>query len=97
MRLRYTPRAIADIEAIADYVTERSPAGARNLRLAIETAIGQLEQFPGLGSPQTADGVRKLVVRQYPYLIYYFADGDTSDVVILTVQHSSRERPFEDA
>jgi toxin ParE1/3/4 len=42
-------------------------------------------------------GVRKLVVRRYPYLIYYIVDQAAVEVRILTIQHAARERDFSDA
>jgi len=36
MRIRYTPRAFADREAIFDYIEERSPKGALAIKQAIE-------------------------------------------------------------
>jgi plasmid stabilization system protein ParE len=35
MRLRFTPRAVADLNAIADYLAERNPAAALRVRTAI--------------------------------------------------------------
>ena len=97
MKIRYTDRAIADLEAIADYLVQRSPQGARRVKAAIERVVDQLGHFPGLGTRQTTDGVRKLVVSKYPYLVFYVADIAADEVRILTVQHSSRERDFKDA
>jgi plasmid stabilization system protein ParE len=41
--------------------------------------------------------VRKLVVSNYPYLVYYLFDLGTDEVRILTVQHAARERDFRNA
>ena len=97
MIIRYTDRAIADIEAIADYLVQRSPQGALNVSRAIDHAMGQLEQFPGLGRQQSTPGVRKLVVTKYSYLVFYIADVSADEVRILTVQHAARQREFKDA
>jgi addiction module RelE/StbE family toxin len=97
MNIRYTDRAVADLEAIADYLVQRSPQGARKVKVAIERAVEQLERFPGLGTRQTTEGVRKLVVSKYPYLVFYVADISADEVRILTVQHSARQREFKDA
>jgi hypothetical protein len=42
-------------------------------------------------------GVRKLVTRRYPYLVYYSIDDAAEAVVILTIQHPARRRAHEDA
>ncbi len=97
MNIGYTDRAVADLEAIADYLVQRSPQGARNVKAAIERTIDQLKHFPALGTRQTTEGVRKLVVSNYPYLVFYVADISADEVRILTVQHTSREREFKDA
>lgn len=39
--------------------------------------------------------VRKVVVRRYPYIVYYLVDAERSEVVILTIQHGARRQPFE--
>jgi hypothetical protein len=42
MIIRYTDRPVADLGAIGVQLVQRSPQGARNVRAAIEHAIGQL-------------------------------------------------------
>ncbi|MEX0591246.1 MAG: hypothetical protein WD207_09170 [Xanthobacteraceae bacterium] len=41
-------------------------------------------------------GVRKLVTRKYPYLVYYTADEAAEEAVVLTIQHPAREREYTD-
>ena len=43
------------------------------------------------------EGVRKLVIRRYPYLAYYVRDEASEEIVILTIQHASRRREHSDA
>ena len=44
MRVRYTPRAFLEREAIFDYLEERSPKGALNVQRAIARTIRALHQ-----------------------------------------------------
>ena len=37
------------------------------------------------------------ITRKYSYLIYYVLDQSADEIVILTIQHSAREREYEDA
>jgi hypothetical protein len=37
-----------------------------------------------------------LVTRRYQYLIYYTIDGANEEIVVLTIQHSAREREYVD-
>ena len=97
MRLRFTPRAVADLISIADYIRERNPQAALSVRAAILESLRLLLQFPKLGREQSVEGVRKLVTRRYGYLAYYTLDEQAEEVVILAVQHPSRDRPFANA
>ena len=49
------------------------------------------------GRIQTVKGVRKLVTRKCPYLVYYTVDDEAGEVVILAIQHAARDREHEDA
>jgi plasmid stabilization system protein ParE len=51
----------------------------------------------GSWARQTIEGVRKLVTRKYPYLVYYTVDPSAEEIIILTIQHPAREREHEDA
>jgi plasmid stabilization system protein ParE len=96
MRLRFTPRATNDLAAIADYVRARSPGAAIEVRAAILHSLQNLVLFPNVGRKQAVQGVRKLVTRKYPYLVYYVIDQLAEEIVILTIQHPAREREHED-
>jgi plasmid stabilization system protein ParE len=96
MKIAYTPRALADIEDIADCLRPRSPQGAVRVRAAILDGLQRLQQFPRIGRLQTVETVRKLMIPRYPYLIYYSIDEDVEEIVVLTIQHSARRREFED-
>ena len=96
MKVTYSPRAVADLRSIAAYLKPRSPQGAANVQAAIRRTVAQLEHFPGLGTPQKTQGVRKLVVRKYPYLVFYVV-AHADEVSIVTIQHASRDREFTDA
>ena len=97
MKLRFTPRAAQDLGDIADYIRARNQTAARRVRAAILESLQNLVLFPHVGRPQTVEGVRKLVTRKYPYLVYYTVDEANAEIVILTIQHPAREREHEDA
>ncbi len=97
MKLRFTPRATGDLAAIADYIRTHSPNGAARVRDAILHSLQTLILFPLVGRPQAVEGVRKLVVRKYPYLVYYSVDEVAEEIIILTIQHPAREREYEEA
>jgi len=82
---------------IADYIRARNPAGALRVRGAILESLQNLVAWPEIGRRQTEEGVRKLVTRKYPYLIYYKIDAAADEIVVLTIQHPARQRQYEDA
>jgi plasmid stabilization system protein ParE len=70
MKLRLTRRAAQDLAELADYIRARNPAAAERVRASILDALRNLAAFPQIGRPQSVAGVRKIVTRKYPYLIY---------------------------
>ena len=90
MNLRYLPRAVNDIIAIADYLTERNPPAARAVEARILGAADLLSRFPALGRElEQRPGVRVWPVARYPYLIFYSAAGD--EVLVLHIRHGARQ------
>jgi toxin ParE1/3/4 len=96
MRLRFTPKAVADIFAIAEYIGEHSPAASQRVRAAIYASLEQLLAFPLLGRAQKTVGVRRLVTRRYRYLVYYTVNEADDEIVILNVKHPAQDRVYED-
>jgi toxin ParE1/3/4 len=90
------PRATEDLAEIADYLLEHSPQAAVRVRAAILESLQNLILFPYVGRQQKAQGVRKLVTRHYPYLVYYTTDEEAEEIVILTIRHPAREREHSD-
>ena len=97
MKLRFTPRALENIAAIADYIQARNPAAAQRVRAAIYRSLQDLILFPHVGRLQQIEGIRKFVTRRDAYLIYYTVDDATEEIIILNVKHSAQRREHEDA
>ena len=92
MKLRFTPRAARDRAEIADYLrdTARRPRFVCGPRFSNRSRVWLL--FPHIGRQQDVPGVRKLITRRYRYLVYYTTDDKAEEVVVLSIQHSARER-----
>jgi toxin ParE1/3/4 len=89
MKLRYSPRALGDLAAISDYLTERSPAGARAVEQAIRSTVNLLEQFSSGGRAlQQRPDVRVMPTPRFPFLIFYETGRD--EVLILHIRHAAR-------
>ena len=90
MKVRYSPRATADIIAIADYLTERNRVAARAVDAAIRrTASDLLAEFPGSGRVlKQRSNVRVMPVIRYPYLVFYRISA--GEVLIVHIRHGAR-------
>lgn len=94
MRLRWTRLAEDDLNNIAAYIGQDSPAAAARvvLELIDQTEVS-LTRHPALGRPGRVIGTRELVIGNLPYIIpYRVRDGD---IEILRVLHTSRRWPGE--
>jgi toxin ParE1/3/4 len=80
MKLKYTPRAIADIAAIADYIRERNLSASVRVGDCIEITISHLIDNPGLGVNRPDLKLRRLGVSGYPYSVYYRIAGDVIEI-----------------
>lgn len=89
MRLRYTPDAAAELDAVLTYIAERSPHGARRVQRRIQSVIDLLLRHPRSGRPTSLPPMRRIAVTSYPYLIFYEASED--EVVILGIRHAARD------
>jgi len=94
MNVIYAPRALRDLESIANYLVERNPAGAANVLAAIKSSIDTLSFFPLIGRLVDDAGHRRVPVLRYPYVIFYRTTGD--ELLILHIRHTSR-RPIDPA
>jgi addiction module RelE/StbE family toxin len=97
MKLRFTRRAAQDLADIADYIRKQNPQAALRVRAAILESLQNLVLFPQIGRQQKVEGIRKLVTRRYPYLVYYTADESAEEIIIITIQHPPREREHSNA
>ena len=66
------------------------------MRTAILETLRVLVRFPRAGRAQTVEGVRKIVTRRYPYIIYYSVDDAAQEIIIDTIKHPSCVREYRD-
>ena len=88
-RLRWTPQAIEDIEAICAYIERDSPVYARIFASRTVDRISSLESFPKAGRivPESdREDVREIIDGNYRIIYRLLHD----EVQILTVHHSAR-------
>ena len=91
MEVRWSARALADLEAIQDYLLERNPPAAVRMVTVLRSAAAKLSTMAQRGRPGRWPGTRELVISGTPYLIPYRVRGDV--VEILRVFHGARQWP----
>jgi toxin ParE1/3/4 len=71
MKVRYSPRARADLDQIHSYLNERSPVAATAVLRRIRDRIDRLAELPLMAPITELAGVRGLSIMRYPYRAYY--------------------------
>jgi toxin ParE1/3/4 len=89
VKLRFTKRAIQQIEEIIYAIAQESPQGARRVRERMQTITTLLIKHPHIGQPTDFAGVRRMLVSPYPYLIFYRVTEDA--VIVQRVRHAARD------
>ena len=90
MRLRYGPRALADLERLHRFVARKDPAAADRVRDRLLAGIEALAEQPGLG--RALDKGRP--IRQWTsgeYVLHYVVWGD-EEVIVLRIWHGREAR-----
>ena len=91
MRIHWTRPALADLEAIGDFIARDNPVAAKQLVVSLVASVDALRDHPNLGRPGRLAETRELVVAGTPYIVPYRVLGD--DVEILAVFHGARRWP----
>jgi predicted transcriptional regulator len=90
VRVRWLRKAIANLDAEAEYIARDSPAAGR-VAARVTHAIEGLRHHPSMGRPGRVPGTRELVVPGGPYVVPYRVRNDS--VEILRIFHTSRKWP----
>ena len=86
MRIRYTPRALADLNRIHSYVAERNPSAAERVVGVVEKRVKGLNDHPEIGYRSDETDVRIILAIPYPYRIYYRVAA--AEIEILHIRHT---------
>jgi addiction module RelE/StbE family toxin len=91
VKLLWTSRALAELDAIFAYVAAIDPKLAERLTFEIDARVAKLADFPEIGRIGRVDGTREFIVTGTPYILpYRVRDGR---VEILAALHASRQWP----
>ena len=91
MRIRWTNKALDNLEAAVEYIAADNPTAAKKVAQKIWGSVQLLKTQPGLGRPGRVSGTRELVVSGLPYIVPYLEKNGT--IVILRIMHTSIKWP----
>jgi toxin ParE1/3/4 len=95
MRLVLSRLALAELDEILRYTSERSPLGAKHVEARLRRAFDHILRHPEAAQRvEQRPIVRRLPLARYPYVIYYEIGAD--EVIVLRILHSARQRPWQD-
>lgn len=89
-RVVWSPRALADVDAIASYIASDSPFYASSVVRQIVALTRRLEQFPFAGRKVPEfddDNLRELIA--YSYRIIYRVEA--AQIIVAAVIHGKRD------
>jgi toxin ParE1/3/4 len=90
MDVRWTRKALENLDAIAAYIARDNPIRAGSFVGEIKEKTILLARFPAMGRPGRVPGTRELVVHEN-YVVPYRVKDDV--VQILRIQHVARLWP----
>jgi addiction module RelE/StbE family toxin len=91
MKIRWSPTAVSDLEAIRRYIAQDHPSAANKVARRIKESILRLENFPLSGRLGRVPGTRELVIPGTSYIAAYRIHGD--EIQIATVLHGKQLWP----
>ena len=89
-RVVWSPRAVADVDAIASYIASDSPFYASSVVRQIVALTRRMEQFPFAGRKVPEfddDNLRELIA--YSYRIIYRVEA--AQIIVAAVIHGKRD------
>ena len=91
MQVRWTNKALDNLDAAVEYIAADNPTAAKKVAQKIWDSVQLLKAQPGLGRPGRVIGTRELVINGLPYIVPYMEKDQM--IVILRIMHSSIKWP----
>ncbi len=87
MNVIFGPLADIEYAEAFDCYEVEEPGLGEEFRRALWAAIALIEQYPTMG-PEVRPGIRKVLLRRFPYKLIYAVEGQT--LWIIAVAHGHR-------
>jgi len=92
VQIKWTAKAIKDLQSLREYIEKDKPGAARKLALKIIVTVEEdLLLQPGMGRAGRIVGTREFIVSGTPYFIAYRVEGNS--LVVLRVLHGAMQWP----
>ncbi|MDH3600428.1 MAG: type II toxin-antitoxin system RelE/ParE family toxin [Candidatus Tectomicrobia bacterium] len=91
MTLKWTRRALRDMQHLHDYIAEDNPAAARRMVSRIRDASRHLRRNPHIGKTGRVVETRELTIAGTSYIVVYCVEGQ--QVQIVAVIHGAQRWP----
>ena len=91
MQVRWTRKAIENLENAVEYIAQDKPLAAKNVAQKIWDAFQLLADQPGLGRPGRVFCTRELIITDLPFILPYIEKSGV--IYILRVIHTSMKWP----
>lgn len=91
MELRWTPRALADLDEAHAFIKRDKELAAEEVADRILDAVEFLLRHPNLGRAGRVGGTRELVVSGSPFIVVYRVHLD--EIQVLRLIHHARRWP----
>jgi toxin ParE1/3/4 len=95
LKVSFTPRAEADLEAVYAYIAVDDEKAAKRVATRILQAIMRLERFPELGRIGRVAQTRELPITGLHYFAVYRPVGN-DEIEIVAIVHARRRFPAGD-
>jgi toxin ParE1/3/4 len=86
VKVRYTVPALADLDAILDYIAAHSPQGTKRVQARVQSIIDLLLLYPFVGARTDDPTMRRLPLSP---LVFY--EATETEIVVHAVRHAARD------
>ena len=91
MKVRFTRRAVRDLDLIFNYIAQDRPGAAARVTARIEEFVGVLADFPDVGQVVSSSGAQACALPDLPYRVFYRVVRE--ELQVLQIRHA-RRRPL---
>ncbi|MBU0474314.1 MAG: type II toxin-antitoxin system RelE/ParE family toxin [Bacteroidetes bacterium] len=88
MKVRFLLLAERELEEAIEYYNLQLPSLARQFYTEVSKGIDRIVQYPDAWS-KVGNIVRRYLIKQFPYAIYYVNEGN--EIVVVSIAHLHRK------